>query len=228
MSKRKDKTKNLSYHIYMDLKKKILTLELPPGKVIKEVEVGQLYGSSRTPTREAIQKLMSDSFVVFVPGVGKVVAPLTVDAFTHIYDIRMSLEILSAKLATIHGTAEEFEAVKENVENQLELFERSYNPSEFLKWDREFHLLLAKIGKNPYLYRQVENMYELFSRYNYFFGFEHRFSPAINEHERILKMVLNRDTYGAQQVKREHMGNMNTIILIDLARGLGEEMSFEG
>ncbi|MDO5714028.1 MAG: GntR family transcriptional regulator [Tissierellia bacterium] len=220
MSKQKEGSKNLAHFIYNDVKRKIMTLELAPGSSLKEVEISQMYDASRTPVREVIKELMFHSFIEYKEGRGNIVCPLSVDSYNSIFQLRSVLEILSTRLATINWTQKDMVKLKENIEKQKVLLQKDYAPLEFLNLDREFHKLLVQISGNPYLCKQLENMYDHCFRYNYFCDFENRYSLAINEHERILNFVVTRNIFAAQEEMKTHLSNINSEILIRLAKKL--------
>ncbi|MDO5037302.1 MAG: GntR family transcriptional regulator [Tissierellia bacterium] len=209
--------KNLSEQVYLDLKKRILNLDLKPKTLIKEVDLSQKYDVSRTPAREAIKKLKEESYIAFEPGLGNIVAPFTTRNYTEIYQMREALEVLSVKQATINWSPQDLEALKENVHIQNTLLTSDYEPLKFLYLDREFHVLLAEASQNSFLVTEVGEFYDLFYRYNYYCNFKQRQLFAITEHEKLLKALEARDAYTAAQEMRTHMQNINSLILIALS-----------
>lgn len=197
-----------------------MSLDIPPGEVLTEVVLSEYYGASRTPIREAIKGLIIDAFIVSKQGVGNIVPFLSIDSYVEIYQLREVLEILSAKLASTNWDNVDLNKLKKNISQQKLLLNNPYAPLEFLQLDREFHLLLADISHNSHLRIQVENMYDLFFRYNYFCDFENRYSFAITEHERILDLIESRNAYAVQQEMKNHMTNINALILHRLAKRL--------
>lgn len=210
-------TKNLAEQLYLDLKKKILNLDLKPRTIMKEVDLSQKYDVSRTPAREAIKKLKDESYVCFEPGLGNIVAPFTTRNYSEIYQMREALEVLSVKQATINLSPEDLEALKENIHIQNKLLTSEYEPLKFLYLDREFHLLLAEASQNSFLVNEVGKYYDLFYRYNYYCNFKQRQLFAITEHEKLLKALEARDAYTATQEMKTHMQNINSLILIALS-----------
>ena len=62
--------------VYADIRRKILSLELPPGAAIDEAALVRDSGASRTPVREALVRLASDGLVILLPNRGSQMAPL--------------------------------------------------------------------------------------------------------------------------------------------------------
>lgn len=215
-------TNKISKVIYDDLKYRIMTLDIAPGEAVTEVQLTHEYKASRTPAREAMKALLVDSHLVKESGQGIIAPRLSIDSYTEIYQLRDVLEGLSVRLATLNATEEEIDRLKDNMKEQRLLSNGPYAPLEFLQLDREFHLLLAELSHNSHLRIQLENMYDLFFRYNYFCDFENRYTFAINEHERILRFIETRNTHAALEEMKEHMTNVHGLIIVRLAKRLNQ------
>ena len=82
-----------------ELRRRILTGELAPGERLVEERIAALLGVSRNPVREAIRVLAAEGLVAVAPRRGAAVARLSSDEATELFDVRMSLEGLAARLA---------------------------------------------------------------------------------------------------------------------------------
>lgn len=82
-----------------ELRRRILTGEFAPGERLVEDRLAALLGVSRNPVREAIRVLAAEAFVEVVPRRGAAVARLSPDEAVELFDVRMSLEGLAARLA---------------------------------------------------------------------------------------------------------------------------------
>jgi DNA-binding GntR family transcriptional regulator len=85
--------------VYHTLRRKILYSELEPGSWLRQVDVAEQFGVSRTPVREAFRSLTQEGLVETIPNYGVRVASLTVEAFEELYALRMGIEGLAARLA---------------------------------------------------------------------------------------------------------------------------------
>lgn len=65
--------------VYMVLRERILSLQLPPSAELDEVNISRDFGFSRTPVREALIRLAGDGLVVLAPNRGARVAPIDID-----------------------------------------------------------------------------------------------------------------------------------------------------
>lgn len=82
-----------------ELRRRILTGELAPGERLVEDRIAEMLGVSRNPVREAIRVLAAEAFVEVVPRRGATVARLSRDEAEELFDVRMALEGLAARLA---------------------------------------------------------------------------------------------------------------------------------
>jgi DNA-binding GntR family transcriptional regulator len=85
--------------VYHTLRRKILYSEIEPGSWLRQVDVAEQFGVSRTPVREAFRSLAQEGLVETIPNYGVRVASLTVEAFEELYALRMGIEGLAARLA---------------------------------------------------------------------------------------------------------------------------------
>ena len=82
-----------------ELRRLVVTGELAPGARLVEDRLAAQLGVSRNPVREALQTLASEGFVELLPRRGAMVAQITADQAEELFDVRMALESLAARLA---------------------------------------------------------------------------------------------------------------------------------
>lgn len=82
-----------------ELRRMVITGELAPGSRLVEDRLAESLGVSRNPVREALQALAGEGFVELSPRRGAVVARVTREQAEDLFDVRMSLESLAARLA---------------------------------------------------------------------------------------------------------------------------------
>ncbi len=82
-----------------ELRRLVVTGELPPGSRIVEDRLAERLGVSRNPVREALQALAAEGFVEILPRRGAVVAQITPEQAEDLFDVRTALEPLAARLA---------------------------------------------------------------------------------------------------------------------------------
>ncbi len=94
---------------YAQLREDVWDGVLKPGAVLAEVEQSARLGVSRTPVREAFARLVADGLAQPLAGRGLVVAPLSADGVTHLYEVREALEVQAVRLAARRCVPVDFE-----------------------------------------------------------------------------------------------------------------------
>ncbi len=82
---------------YRQIKEKIVTVQMMPGSVIREAELMDNLRFGRTPIREALKRLQTESLVDVVPRRGLFVADITITDLQQIYEVRVEVESLCAR-----------------------------------------------------------------------------------------------------------------------------------
>lgn len=89
--------------VYTDLHREILTGRRAPGSRLREEEIAEAFGVSRTPVREALRRLSSDGLVELVPHRGAEVVRWAADDVEELFDLRALLEGHAARRAAERG-----------------------------------------------------------------------------------------------------------------------------
>lgn len=119
-----------------------------PGDRLREEEVADRLGLSRTPVREALRRLETDRIVEHRPRVGAVIRKLTRTEIVELYDMRSVLERTAAQMATKHGATAEFDALAA-LNTRIEA-DRG-NPVAAAAYNHDFHLGLYHAARNGFL-----------------------------------------------------------------------------
>lgn len=89
-----------------ELRRRIIDGGYPPGHRLTEERLAEDFGVSRNPVREAIRVLEAEGFLIAQPRRGAVVATMTVRDVENLFDVRLSLEVMAARLAAQRAGAE--------------------------------------------------------------------------------------------------------------------------
>ncbi|RYE44513.1 MAG: GntR family transcriptional regulator [Hyphomicrobiales bacterium] len=172
--------------VYQNLREDIVSLRLKPGDPISEKEVAARYGVSRTPVREAIQRLADERLVEIFPQSGTFVARIPYGDLPEAMVIRKALETASVRLATEKATRSQLLALATIVEQQREAAEAN-DRGAFHRADEAFHAKIAEISGFPGIWRQVLQVKVQVDRYRRLtLSQEGRMAQVIADHERIL------------------------------------------
>lgn len=206
---------------YNLIKEKIMNFEFSPGDAITELELCQQLDMSRTPIRIAMARLASDGFISEIGPKKSIVADISIDNFIHIYQIRESLDILSARTACcIWQDGAEIETLRKMVETQKSITDNGQIDSRaFLKLDRDFHRYIAKMARNPLLYKQLAYIHDLYWRYNFYSMYVTGSRSIVTSHMAIVDAIEHRDEVLAEAQVKEHLQITKDHILVGIATG---------
>src|SRR5690606_24026674 len=113
----------------------IINCQLTPGEPISETELMKTVGASRTPIREALNKLEHENLVIIYPKRGVFVTGISIKDIIDIYTIREVVEPLAAKLATPIIDLKELDKYYKIYADP----KRQHTLEEHIKVDRDFH-----------------------------------------------------------------------------------------
>ncbi len=123
-----------------------------PGDRLVESELADRFGVSRTPIREALQRLETQSLLAR-DGRSLIVASLDHNQLSELYVVRGELEGLAARLAARHGTAEEIRLLREMFEADKALVN---DPEALSRANRRFHRQIHLASHNRFLVQQLD------------------------------------------------------------------------
>lgn len=175
-----------------------------PGSRLVESELAEKFGVSRTPIREALQRLETQA-VLTRDGRSLVVASLSHDQMGELYVVRAELEGLSARLAAQHAAPEEVRVLQQMVKADHALLG---DPQALARANRRFHLQIQRAGHNRYLVQQLSMLYRTMALLTTTsFSIEGRGETALGEHQGIVDAIANRDGDLAHRLGAGHISS---------------------
>ena len=178
---------------------------LPAGTRLREAELAERYGISRTPVREALKRLETQGLVLHEPHHGAVVASLGYAQMTELYHMREVLEGTAAGLAATHATPTEVEILREMVGYDQDLLE---DPAALSGTNRRFHRQIYLSARNSFLINILENMrLSLALLGGTTLAAPRRGAEAVEEHAVIVSAIEARDAAAAEAAARRHIRN---------------------
>ena len=173
-----------------------------PGDRLVESELAERFGVSRTPVREALQRLETQSVLVR-DGRSMVVSSLDHDQLGELYVVRAELESLAARLAAQHAAPEEVRVLREMVNQDMDLLGQ---PQALSRANRRFHKQLHLASHNRYLIQQLEMVHRTMALMaTTTFAVEGRDATALEEHSTIVKAIEDRDGDAAAAALKAHI-----------------------
>jgi DNA-binding GntR family transcriptional regulator len=195
--------KKRSQFVYECLKDDMSRLVIPPGVRLYETDVSARYGASRTPVREALNRLVREGLIHKV-GRSYVVRSYTVQDVMHIYQIREALDCLAGRLVTGTISESELSQLKDLLDQMTETAGTS-NVDNYLCLDRTFHLLIARFTKNAFLEQEMTLLYDKIAMIQAQWRSRLARFPLMHvAHERLYDAIRRRDAAIVEAEMRYH------------------------
>lgn len=174
-----------------------------PGEKIKEADLCRQLGVSRTPVREAFRQLQNEGLLIYIPRRGVQVPQFNMEEIMNVLQVRSALEILSAQNAAAFATESDIKLLRET-NNKIKHYNKEH-PQRTDILDREFHLIIARIGNNPYVAELLQNTMTRYELASYIIPFqEERIPHTYKEHEDIIRALELKDAKLAKQYMSIH------------------------
>jgi DNA-binding GntR family transcriptional regulator len=197
-------TANLSERAYEQLKSMAVTYQLRPGERLAELDLAKRLKVSRTPIREALNRLVTEGFLTFTPNRGFQCRPLDAKEIFDLYEIRRSLESTAARLAVERASDDELADLERFIERSRSVSEKT-TVMELVRLDEEFHERIAVLSRNSELLRILQNINARI-RFCRWIDMENgRRSATQNEHAAMLAALKARDAGRASEAMNSHI-----------------------
>jgi len=199
--------KILAENIYECLKDKILYNSIRPGDMISEAYIEDNFHVSRTPARQALQKLEEKGLVEIQDGVGTFATFITQKQMEDAYQIRCAAEKIAIRTA-IHFISESeiAELERKFLRFQSQLAKgRGYGApfEEIVKTDWALHDLIINSSENKLLADSVEKVTLILRRYQ--MAYVSMYERATEDHLEIIRCIREKDIAGAEDVLDRHL-----------------------
>ncbi len=173
-----------------------------PGDRLVESELAERFGMSRTPIREALQRLETQSLLVR-DGRSLIVASLDHNQLAELYVVRAELEGLAARLAARHATDEEIRVLRFMVEEDRALCN---DPDAMSRANRRFHKQIHLASHNRFLVQQLDLVHRSMALMaTTSLAAEGRGAATIEEHAAIVDAIAAGDGEAASAALRSHL-----------------------
>ena len=190
---------------YENLKRAIVTGELPAGSRIVETTYAVQLHISRTPLREALRKLEQDGLVEYQPHRGVVVRAFTLADVKEIYTIRNALELLTLPAIVENATPEDIAQLRE-ILAQMDPLEQNLDVEQLSPLAREFHTRLTAISGMKRIIAVIQSQDEYIRRFSEVsISHEERRHQAHLEHHQLVNLVEKKDLSGFTTLMKKHI-----------------------
>ncbi len=173
-----------------------------PGDRLVESELADRFGVSRTPIREALQRLETQSLLTR-DGRSLIVASLDHNQLADLYVVRGALEGLAARLAARHAAPEEVRVLRDMLEADRALVN---DPKALSRANRRFHKQIHLASHNRFLVQQLDLVHRSMALLaTTSLAAEGRSKGTLEEHEAIVRAIEAGDGDAADAALRNHI-----------------------
>ena len=192
-----------SNQLAQQLEEMIFSGQLRPGEKIEEAMIAAQFGVSRTPVREAIQRLVATGMVEVRRRKGTIVTQLTMPRLIGMIEMMAEMDILAARLAARRATPEE----RDRLRDILERARSSVGDQlAYTRLNREFHWALYAATHNHYLEDVALRTWKVLQPYrNFRLDQPARRKSSLAEHEAIYEAIRTSDGDLAAQKMGSHV-----------------------
>jgi len=195
----KIKRKSMRDEAYSILQDWIISGELEPNRKLKDSELSEMLGISRTPIREALLKLEDEGLIETKANRWTMVAPISIEQAEHIYPIVEALEILAIEeglKSVTQNVITSLEKVNEQFKKELHRGEKE----KAFQSDLRFHDIIIKLSQNEELSRILNSLKLKIKRIEvYYFEDQGEDLASYHEHLKIIESLKSKQIDDVKQ-----------------------------
>lgn len=194
---REESLKNKAYKY---IKSKIVNCEYEPGDFLDEKELIREINASRTPIREALNKIEQEKLIQIIPKKGIMVTSISLKNIVDVYEIRALIEPAAIEL---HWK----KMSKEKLLHFKEIFENKQIPDKKITEDDDnFHIFILSAYDNDYMNKIMNEIRVQNQRIRIISGrLEECSHDSSKEHLKIIQSLLDEKPEEALKFMKEHI-----------------------
>ena len=201
---------------YRQIKQMIFDQKLIPGQRLVNQDLVDKLNMSRTPIINALNRLVQDGFVAFESFRGFYVKPIDLQEVWDAFGVREALEVYTIEQAIKLSDDGDFQELENKRREHADYQPHYYTRKKFLL-DSNFHFQIAAMTKNNVLKwllkRNFEHIYLRARLENYDIQ---RMVAAVDEHNRLVRKMKNKDIIGSIELMRNHIQKARDLVIRSL------------
>ncbi len=198
---------------YAGIRQRITSLALPPGSAVNETALAAELGVGLAPVRSALRRLAWENLVVILPRRGTLVAELDVADLTEIFELRVELEGLSARLAGERADAGQRASLSALIERTRGALAEG-DQQALIELDRELHAAIAEAAGNTLLAAQLDWLYGHVRRlWSVTLDRVSALRASVAEHEAVVDAIVRGDGAEAHDRMQAHVRRFQAAFL---------------
>lgn len=205
MDAEKTRSPQKAEKIYWLLRQAIVHLEMQPGAVVSEKDLCAEFSVSRTPVREAVQRLADEGLIDIFPHSGTYVSRISFTGAEEGFVIRRALEIESVRKAVTHIKDADIARLQGTISEMRSILERN-ELDRYLDCDDVFHSAIAAISGYPRIWKfialakvHLDRMRQLSA------PVPGHLAVVTDQHEAIVRALASRNADQAELAMRIHL-----------------------
>lgn len=224
MPKEENIYKTLSLQVYKKIKDKLLYLEILPGTTLQEREVANMFSVSRTPIREAFQRLAIEGWIEIKFRKRVVVREIYERDVREVFQLRRIIEPMVVEIILEERLADK--ALIDKIQKILNKMKFAKEDNiKFINLDQSFHALIISKINNDRLNQMWKKISDEIIRYGMIaMQKPGRFVKVIKEHQEIIDALFNMKKRNARRRCLEHLYSTENIILESIFKEGGKEV----
>lgn len=202
---------NLSSKAYKVLEELIVTLKLEPGKTYSEKELMALSDISRTPLREALLKLSSESLINIIPRRGIEISDINMSNQLSILETRQVLDNLLIARATRFVTTSEKNRILE-FKKYMQLAVEDKDVESFLKIDKQLDQFIFECARNEYATNATAPLHIRSRRFWYYFKGLDDLENCAEIHMKLIDAIISSNQEEAVRISTEIIDSLIDVV----------------
>ena len=193
--------------IYAQLREMAASFAFKPGERINESALSRALGASRTPLREALNRLVAEGFVDFHAGRGFFCRALSETRIQHLYDARVAIECEAVRQATQRARPCDLDAIELALDQSHDEYQTCTNPIRLMELDEAFHRQLTALSGNAELQSLLATIYDKirFVRTADLRRLQATGRSTTHRHKHIIAVMRTGDGMAASEAMRAHI-----------------------
>lgn len=217
--RRRKGKRGLSHSIYETLRRGILRGEIPAGQRFVEEKLASVLGASRTPVREALQRLRQEELLDKLKYGGYEVRHIASKEIEEIFGIRSVLESYAAVLATRRMDQDLLAGLRGIIQRSRAALEKG-QVEELISLNTEFHEKLYKASGSERLYKMIQELRDHFYRFRRVILSRGTMpETSLRDHERMMRAMTKMDEKAVERIVRQHILRGMAVVLKEIKRG---------
>ncbi|AXI48194.1 GntR family transcriptional regulator [Sulfitobacter sp. SK012] len=188
----------------------VISVKLPPGTKVSEVDVARQLDVSRQPVRDAFFRLSNLGFLSIRAQRPTLITQISLRAIHDAVFTRTALEVECLREAVVKNKAHLVEGMRANIADQeLALLA---DTAAFHAIDEAFHELICAVSGHDHIWPLIREQKGHLDRLRFLSLSQERRQHVIAEHRKILEAILKGDTAQAEKLLREHISAIKDIL----------------